>query len=55
MFILAVVIYNEPLSTGRLVTFGFVWTALAVFTYDSVKHYRREKKEKKLAALRPEA
>ena len=55
MFILAVVIYNEPLSTGRLVTFGFVWPAVAVFTYDSVKHYRREKKEKKLAALRPEA
>jgi chloramphenicol-sensitive protein RarD len=54
MFILAVTLYDEPLSTGRLVTFGFVWTALALFTYDSVKHYRKEKKEKKLAALRPE-
>lgn len=54
MFILAVTLYNEPLSTGRLVTFCFVWTALALFTFDSFKHYRKEKKEKKLAALRPE-
>lgn len=54
MFVLAVTLYDEPLSTGRLVTFGFVWTALALFTYDSFKHYRKEKKEKKLAALRPE-
>lgn len=54
MFILAVVLYDEQLSTGRLVTFGFVWAALALFTYDSFKHYRKEKKDKKLAALRPE-
>ena len=54
MFILAVAVYNEPLSTGRLITFGFVWTALAVFSFDSLKHYRKEKKEKKLASLRPE-
>ncbi|MBF7073631.1 EamA family transporter RarD [Glaciecola sp. MH2013] len=54
MFILAVAVYDEPLSTGRLVTFAFVWTALAVFSFDSLKHYRKEKKEKKLAALRPE-
>jgi chloramphenicol-sensitive protein RarD len=25
-----------------------------LFTFDSFKHYRKEKKEKKLAALRPE-
>ena len=54
MFVLAVTLYNEPLSTARLVTFGFVWTALALFTFDSFKHYRKEKKEKKLASLRPE-
>jgi chloramphenicol-sensitive protein RarD len=54
MFILAVTVYKEPLSTGQLVTFGFVWTALGLFTFDTYKHYRKEKKEKKLAALRPE-
>jgi chloramphenicol-sensitive protein RarD len=54
MFILAVTLYNEPLSTSRLVTFCFVWVALALFTFDTFKHYRREKKEKKRAALRPE-
>ncbi|GAC30634.1 EamA family transporter RarD [Brumicola pallidula] len=54
MFVLAVTLYNEQLSTARLVTFCFVWVALALFTFDTFKHYRREMKEKKLAALRPE-
>lgn len=54
MFILAVTVYDEALSKGQLVTFCFVWTALALFTFDTFKHYRKEKKEKKLASLRPE-
>ncbi|MFT6328120.1 MAG: chloramphenicol-sensitive protein RarD [Bermanella sp.] len=54
MFVLAVTLYNEQLSTARLVTFCFVWVALALFTFDTFKHYRREMKEKKLAALGPE-
>lgn len=40
MFVLATTIYDEPLSPERLTTFAFVWTALALFTYDSVKSYR---------------
>jgi chloramphenicol-sensitive protein RarD len=54
MFVIAVTLYDEPLSTDRLVTFGFVWAGLVLFTYDSFKHYRKEKKEKHLASLRPE-
>lgn len=48
MFALAILLYDEPLSEARLVTFGFVWLALAVFSYDSFKHYRKERKANRL-------
>ena len=47
MFCLAAFMYNEPLSTARLVTFIFVWSALALFTYDSVRAYKSERKLRK--------
>jgi chloramphenicol-sensitive protein RarD len=49
MFCLATFIYDEPLSTARLITFIFVWSALALFTYDSVNAYRAQRKIKKAA------
>lgn len=48
MFCLAAFMYNEPLSTPRLATFIFVWSALALFTYDSVTAYRAQRKLKKV-------
>jgi chloramphenicol-sensitive protein RarD len=48
MFCLATFMYNEPLTSARLVTFIFVWSALALFTYDSVNAYRVQRKNKKL-------
>lgn len=48
MFGLATFMYNEPLSTPRLITFIFVWSALALFTYDSVNAYRVQRKLKKV-------
>jgi chloramphenicol-sensitive protein RarD len=51
MFGLATFMYNEPLSTARLMTFIFVWSALALFTYDSVNAYRAQRKQKK--AIKP--
>lgn len=47
MFCLATFMYDEPLSTARLVTFIFVWSALGLFTYDSVTAYRAQRKLKK--------
>ena len=41
MFILAVVFYGETFSLDRMITFGFIWSALALFSYDS---YRTSKK-----------
>lgn len=43
MFCLATWLYNEPLSQARLVTFIFVWSALALFTYDSIRFYRKQR------------
>jgi chloramphenicol-sensitive protein RarD len=47
MFALATLLYNEPLSEARLITFIFVWAALVIFTYDSVIAYKKERKKLK--------
>lgn len=44
MFVLAVYLYGEPLEEARLVTFGFVWAALLVFSADSFVAYKRQKR-----------
>jgi len=41
MFILAVSLYNEPLELTKLTTFAFVWSALAIYSWDSWRNYRR--------------
>lgn len=40
-FLLAVSLYGEPFSTAELVTFLFIWLALAVFCIDSLKSYKK--------------
>jgi chloramphenicol-sensitive protein RarD len=37
MFILAVVFYGETFSLDRVITFGFIWSALALFSFDSYR------------------
>ncbi|WP_345827481.1 EamA family transporter RarD [Pantoea sp. BRR-3P] len=36
MFLLAVIFYGENLTPDKMVTFGFIWLALAVFIVDAV-------------------
>lgn len=45
MFGLAVFLYAEPLSDARLITFAFVWLALAIFSVDSLHAYRMNKRQ----------
>jgi len=40
MFILAVFLYREPFSSAQVVTFIFIWTALAIYSTDSARYYR---------------
>ncbi|TMP36761.1 EamA family transporter RarD [Pseudoalteromonas rubra] len=46
MFILAVVFYGEVFSAERVLTFAFIWSALALFSFDS---YRTGKAQRRLA------
>jgi chloramphenicol-sensitive protein RarD len=39
-FLLAVVVYREPLTGERLIAFALIWTALAVFTVDQLRGRR---------------
>lgn len=49
MFILAVYLYGEPLEESRLITFGFVWSALLLFTTDSFIAYKKQRKARRIA------
>tara|TARA_R110000744_G_scaffold79036_7_gene155390 strand:+ start:167 stop:1084 length:918 start_codon:yes stop_codon:yes gene_type:complete len=49
MFILATYYYQEPLYFAKLITFACIWTALAIFSFDSIKARRHAGK----AAITP--
>ncbi|MFT6417994.1 MAG: chloramphenicol-sensitive protein RarD [Cognaticolwellia sp.] len=44
MFVLATFYYEEPLYFAKLITFACIWTALAIFSFDSVKARRKAAK-----------
>lgn len=40
-FSLALVLYHEPFSPDRLISFGLIWTGLALYTFDNLVGQRR--------------
>ena len=38
MFLLAVVIYNEPLTADKIITFSFIWGALFLYSFDALRN-----------------
>lgn len=44
MFVVAVWLYNEPLATDKLVTFGIIWAALALYSIDTIIFQSRSKR-----------
>jgi chloramphenicol-sensitive protein RarD len=44
MFLLAVMYYQEPLDTTRIITFVCVWSGLFIYVYDSLRIYRKSKR-----------
>jgi len=38
--LLGVVVYNESFSKNHIISFSFVWAALAIFSYSIIKKYR---------------
>ncbi|PKF51375.1 EamA family transporter RarD [Enterovibrio nigricans] len=47
MFMLAVGLYNEPLSADKATTFAFIWTALVIFTIDAIRQRQKARQEHK--------
>lgn len=41
MFLLAVLVYEEPFTAAQVWTFLLIWAALAIYSIDSVRTYRR--------------
>ena len=41
MFLLATFYYQEQIKSAELVTFIFIWAALALYSFDSLKKLKR--------------
>ncbi|MBM7456228.1 chloramphenicol-sensitive protein RarD [Oceanisphaera litoralis] len=41
MFLLAVLLYDEPFTQDKVITFALIWVALVVYTLDGVRQRRR--------------
>ncbi|MCV9879366.1 EamA family transporter RarD [Brenneria izbisi] len=44
MFLLAVMLYGEPMGSDKLITFAFIWSALALFILDAL-HTQRKRRQ----------
>lgn len=44
-FVLAVTIFHEELSTAKMVALACIWTAVAIYSYDTLRAYRQERRE----------
>ena len=45
--LIGVFIYNEPFGSERMIAFGLIWLALAVYSADQIRYRRRSRKIKK--------
>ncbi|MBD1559640.1 EamA family transporter RarD [Vibrio sp. S9_S30] len=43
MFLLAVLVYGEAFTLDKAVTFGFIWSALVVFSFDGIRNGRKKR------------
>lgn len=44
MFLLAIFVYGEPISSEKLMTFAIIWSALALLVWDNVRKLRKQLK-----------
>src|SRR5438552_248745 len=56
-FFLGVFLYHEPFTRGHFITFGLIWIALAIFTFEAVTRWRSTRPHRAMfpAACPPEA
>lgn len=48
--ICGVLIYQEPFGSQKMIAFGFIWLALAVYSVDQISHRRRRRLDERQAA-----
>ena len=49
-FLLAVLVFGEPLTTAHLVCFGAIWTALIIFVFEGVRKGRAAARDRRMEA-----
>jgi chloramphenicol-sensitive protein RarD len=49
MFLLAVLIYGEPFTSDKAITFAFIWGALVVFSFDGLRNNHKSRKAARAA------
>ena len=49
MFVLAIVLFNEALIFEKLLTFIFIWSAIAIYSWDSIRKIKQRKADKATA------
>jgi chloramphenicol-sensitive protein RarD len=48
-FLLAVLVYREPFTSEKLLSFGLIWVALGLYCVESLRGYRESKEDLALA------
>jgi chloramphenicol-sensitive protein RarD len=55
-FVLAVAVFGEELSRAKVISFGFIWVAVALYTLDSLWSYNVQRaKQRKARRVAPQA
>ncbi|NLJ91680.1 MAG: EamA family transporter, partial [Aeromonadales bacterium] len=44
MFLLAVLIYDEPLTLDKTITFALIWCSLLIYTLDGVRQRKKNQR-----------
>jgi chloramphenicol-sensitive protein RarD len=53
MLLLGITIFGEPFTRDQAVTFGLIWTALAIYSWDSVRVHRHRAHVEKTVRIDP--
>ncbi len=48
-FLLGFLVYGEEFKASHALGFGFIWSALALYTYDGLRRYRFSLKNRRAA------
>lgn len=46
MFLLAVLVYDEPFTADKATTFTFIWSSLILFSFDGIRYARNKRKSR---------